>query len=120
MKVLITGSAGFIGSALALRLLERGDAVIGVDNLNDYYDVNLKKARLARNSAFDGYLDVRADIYSEDEKFVKSVVLRKGDVMTLINGAHGYEILEPHTQVLEIKNGPFLGPERDRRRIFTT
>ena len=48
MKVLITGAAGFIGSALALRLLERGDDVIGIDNLNDYYDVNLKKARLKR------------------------------------------------------------------------
>ena len=48
MKVLITGSAGFIGSALSLRFLARGDRVIGVDNLNDYYDVNLKKARLAR------------------------------------------------------------------------
>ena len=62
MKVLITGSAGFIGSALALRLLERGDEVVGIDNLNDYYDVDLKKARLERNSAFDGYLDERRDI----------------------------------------------------------
>ena len=46
MKVLVTGSAGFIGSALSLRLLQRGDQVIGLDNLNDYYDVNLKLARL--------------------------------------------------------------------------
>jgi len=48
MKVLVTGTAGFIGSTLALRLLERGDEVIGVDNVNDYYDVSLKEARLAR------------------------------------------------------------------------
>ncbi|WP_018878551.1 GDP-mannose 4,6-dehydratase, partial [Thioalkalivibrio sp. ALE28] len=48
MKVLITGAAGFIGSHLALRLLERGDTVIGVDNLNDYYDPGLKRARLDR------------------------------------------------------------------------
>ncbi len=48
MTVLVTGVAGFIGSHLALRLLERGDEVVGVDNLNDYYDVNLKRARLAR------------------------------------------------------------------------
>jgi UDP-glucuronate 4-epimerase len=47
MKVLVTGAAGFIGSAAAGRLLSRGDEVIGLDNLNDYYDVNLKKARLA-------------------------------------------------------------------------
>lgn len=62
MKVLITGSAGFIGSALSLRLLERGDQVIGVDNLNDYYDVELKKARLARTIDHPGYTDVRIDI----------------------------------------------------------
>ena len=48
MKILLTGAAGFIGMHTALRLLERGDEVIGVDNLNDYYDVNLKNARLAR------------------------------------------------------------------------
>ena len=62
MKVLITGAAGFIGSALALRLLERGDQVIGVDNLNDYYDVSLKEARLARTLAHAGFVDMRADI----------------------------------------------------------
>jgi UDP-glucuronate 4-epimerase len=46
MKVLLTGVAGFIGHAVCLRLLERGDTVVGVDNLNDYYDVSLKQARL--------------------------------------------------------------------------
>jgi len=54
--VLVTGAAGFIGAAVAQALLARGDAVIGVDNLNDYYDVTLKQARLARltpNKAFD-------------------------------------------------------------------
>jgi UDP-glucuronate 4-epimerase len=48
MKVMITGVAGFIGSTLALRLLARGDSVYGVDNMNDYYDVTLKEARLKR------------------------------------------------------------------------
>ncbi len=47
MKILVTGAAGFIGSTTARRLLARGDEVVGLDNLNDYYDVNLKKARLA-------------------------------------------------------------------------
>ena len=49
MKVLVTGSAGFIGSALCLRLLARGDYVIGLDNHNDYYDPRLKEERLARH-----------------------------------------------------------------------
>ncbi|MBK1721961.1 NAD-dependent epimerase [Thiocystis violacea] len=62
MKVLVTGSAGFIGSALSLRLLERGDTVIGVDNLNDYYDVRLKEARLARTQAHPAFKDQRVDI----------------------------------------------------------
>lgn len=62
MKVLVTGSAGFIGSALALRLLERGDEVIGIDNLTPYYDVRLKEARLERTRAFPGFTDLRLDI----------------------------------------------------------
>ncbi len=74
MKVLITGSAGFIGSAVSLRLLERGDQVIGVDNLNDYYDVNLKKARLARTLNHPGYTDVRIDIV--DTQAVKETFAR--------------------------------------------
>ena len=62
MKVLVTGAAGFIGAALALRLLERGDEVIGVDNLEPYYDVALKQARLERMRPFAGFHDVFADI----------------------------------------------------------
>lgn len=62
MKVLVTGSAGFIGSALSLRLLERGDEVIGIDNLDDYYDVELKKARLARTLEHAAYTDERIDL----------------------------------------------------------
>ncbi len=62
MKVLVTGTAGFIGNHLALRLLDRGDEVVGVDNLNDYYDVNIKKARLARVTSYDGFTDIRANL----------------------------------------------------------
>ncbi len=62
MKIMVTGTAGFIGNHLALRLLERGDEVIGIDNLNDYYDVTLKLSRLARIQDHPGYTDVRLDI----------------------------------------------------------
>ena len=67
MKVLITGSAGFIGSALSLKLLERGDEVIGVDNLNDYYDVTLKEARLRRNSEFSAYTHYRCSLENREQ-----------------------------------------------------
>ncbi len=62
MKVLVTGTAGFIGSHVALKLLERGDEVIGFDNLSDYYDVNLKKARLARFMDHRNYTHIQADL----------------------------------------------------------
>ncbi|MFC4526781.1 NAD-dependent epimerase [Dyella halodurans] len=62
MKVLVTGTAGFIGSYVAERLLDRGDEVVGLDNLNDYYDVSLKKARLARFVDRPGYTHIHADL----------------------------------------------------------
>lgn len=62
MRVLITGTAGFIGSHVAQSLLARGDEVIGFDNLNDYYDPALKHARLARLQAIAGYTHVTADL----------------------------------------------------------
>ena len=62
MKVLVTGAAGFIGSTLSLRLLERGDEVIGIDNHNDYYDPALKEARLARQIDHPNYTHIRIDL----------------------------------------------------------
>ena len=66
MNILVTGAAGFIGSALSLRLLARGDRVVGLDNLNDYYDVSLKEARLARLRADAGFEFEKADIADRD------------------------------------------------------
>ncbi|MCH8500050.1 MAG: NAD-dependent epimerase [Marinobacter sp.] len=62
MKILVTGTAGFIGFHLAQRLLARGDEVIGVDNLNDYYDVSLKEARLAQLTPHPAFTEARIDI----------------------------------------------------------
>jgi UDP-glucuronate 4-epimerase len=62
MKILLTGAAGFIGSTAALRLLARGDEVVGLDNLNDYYDVQLKLDRLARLTPHEGFRFVKLDV----------------------------------------------------------
>jgi UDP-glucuronate 4-epimerase len=62
MKVLVTGAAGFIGSSLILRLLDRGDIVIGIDNHNDYYDPAIKEARLARYAFHTNYTHLRIDL----------------------------------------------------------
>ena len=100
MKVLITGSAGFIGSALGLQLLQRGDEVIGIDNLNDYYDVSLKQARLQRTVDFDGYTDVRLDM--EDREGVAEV-FRKHQPQRVVNLAAQagvrYSLINPHAYV---------------------
>ena len=71
MKILITGSAGFIGSELSLRLLERGDEVIGIDNLDEYYDVGLKQARLERTAAYEGFTDKRVSL--EDREAIADI-----------------------------------------------
>ena len=65
MHVLITGGAGFIGSALAQRLLDRGDRVTAIDNLNDYYEVSLKEARLKRLAGRDGFNFIKMDLVDE-------------------------------------------------------
>jgi UDP-glucuronate 4-epimerase len=100
MKVLITGSAGFIGSALALRLMDRGDEVIGIDNLNDYYDVELKKARLARTTDYAAYTDVRVDL--EDRESIAET-FRKYQPQRVVNLAAQagvrYSLENPHAYV---------------------
>jgi len=65
MKVLVTGAAGFIGSALSIILLDRGDTVVGIDNHNDYYDPDLKEARIARHIDHHNYTHIRDDIENQ-------------------------------------------------------
>ena len=66
MRVLVTGSAGFIGSTVSHRLLDRGDKVVGLDNYNDYYKVSLKEARGQRLLVRAGYSEIRASVEDRD------------------------------------------------------
>jgi len=63
MKILITGTAGFIANHVAILLLERGDEVIGIDNVNDYYDTTLKEMRLRRLKGYSGFTEIRVGIH---------------------------------------------------------
>ena len=71
MKILVTGSAGFIGSALSIKLLDRGDSVIGIDNHNNYYDPALKESRLSRHINHKNYNHINMDI--EDQNAVEEL-----------------------------------------------
>lgn len=97
---MVTGAAGFIGSNLSLRLLERGDEVIGIDNLNDYYDVELKKARLERTSAYDGFTDIRVSL---EDKEAMDQVFREHQPQRVVNLAAQagvrYSLINPHSYI---------------------
>ena len=100
MKILVTGAAGFIGMTTTLRLLARGDEVVGIDNLNDYYAVSLKEARLARLQAQPGFrfdpLDL-ADRTGMADCFAKE----KFDAVIHLGAQAGvrYSIQNPHAYV---------------------
>lgn len=100
MKILVTGTAGFIGSTLAIKLLERGDEVIGVDNLNDYYDVSLKEARLARCQSFDNFTDVRLSI---EDKEGMAALFEQHQPQRVVNLAAQagvrYSLINPHAYI---------------------
>lgn len=60
---------------------------------------------------------IRANIYDLKDTFLTTIVVGEGDIIVLLRGGHGYDILEDGTQVLEVKNGPYVGADRDRRRL---
>lgn len=100
MNIMITGAAGFIGSALAIRLLQRGDAVHGVDNLNDYYDPTLKQARLARAQEYEQFSFDRLDI-ADREAMERLFLEHKFDAVVNLAAQAGvrYSIENPHSYV---------------------
>jgi len=83
MSILITGAAGFIGFHVTKALLDRGDRVVGIDNLNDYYDVRLKEARLALLSAYPGFVFAELDVADRDGVF--ALVERHKDLRSVIH-----------------------------------
>ena len=83
MSILVTGAAGFIGFHVAKRLLQRGERLVGVDNLNDYYEVRLKEARLAQLQAFPGFSFAKLDIADRDGVF--ALVERHKDLRSIIH-----------------------------------
>jgi len=79
MKVLVTGSTGFIGSALSIRLLDRGDTIIGIDNHSDYSDPALKEARLERHSDHPNYTHIRMNL--EGREAIVKLFLKMSSLM---------------------------------------
>jgi len=100
MRILVTGTAGFIGSHLAHKLLDRGDEIIGIDNVNDYYDVSLKEARLARLRARPGFTEVRSALEEREKLFAVFARHRPERVVNLAAQAGvRYSLENPHAYI---------------------
>jgi UDP-glucuronate 4-epimerase len=100
LKILVTGVAGFIGSTLSIKLLERGDEVIGIDNLNDYYDVNLKLARLERLKNFTNFKFIKCEI--ADREAMTSLFAQEQFQRVMHLAAQAgvrYSITNPHAYI---------------------
>jgi UDP-glucuronate 4-epimerase len=100
MKLLVTGAAGFIGYFTSRRLLERGDEVVGLDNLNDYYDVTLKRARLAQLDGQRGFRFVKLDL--SDSAGVAQLFAREKFQRVVHLGAQAgvrHSLKDPHSYI---------------------
>jgi len=100
MRILVTGTAGFIGSTVAHRLLDQGHEVIGLDEVNDYYDVNLKLARLARLTPRTGFTEARIRLQDRDAMERLFADFRPQRVIHLAAQAGvRYSLTHPHAYV---------------------
>src|SRR4051794_21772461 len=117
VKVLVTGAAGFIGSHVALALLARGDTVVGLDNLNDYYDVRLKAARLERLRKSPGFGFHRADV--SDKEAIAAVVAANQDIAGIVHLAAQagvrHSLVDPYAYVQANVMGHLVVLEAARR-----
>jgi UDP-glucuronate 4-epimerase len=100
MRILVTGAAGFIGMFVSQKLLARGDEVVGLDNLNEYYDVNLKKARLARLERQPGFRFVKLDLA---DRFGMEALFETGGFTRVVHLAAQagvrYSLTNPHAYI---------------------
>jgi UDP-glucuronate 4-epimerase len=117
MSILLSGAAGFIGYHVAKALLERGDRVIGLDNLNDYYDVRLKEARLAELRAFSGFSFAKLDMADRDG--VLAITRRHKELRSVIHLAAQagvrYSLENPYAYVDANVNGTLVVLEAARQ-----
>ena len=100
MKILVTGAAGFIGMTASLRLLARGDEVVGLDNLNDYYDVSLKQSRLDRLTPHPNFRFYKGDV-ADREGIDKLFLTEKFDRVIHLAAQAGvrYSLQNPHAYI---------------------
>ncbi len=100
MKILVTGAAGFIGMHTSLRLIDRGDVVVGIDNLNNYYDVSLKEARLAKLQTSENFIFYSENIEDKD-KITNIFKKEKPDFVIHLAAQAGvrYSLENPHAYV---------------------
>ena len=117
MSILVTGAAGFIGFHVAKALLERGERVVGIDNLNDYYDVRLKEARLAELRGFPGFSFAKLDVADRDG--VLALVERHKDLRSIIHLAAQagvrYSLENPYAYIDANVTGTLVMLEAARR-----
>src|SRR5690349_14189626 len=117
MTILVTGAAGFIGFHVAKRLLGAGETVVGIDNLNDYYSVALKEARLAQLQAQKQFIFHCADI--ADREAIPAIFARHADITGIIHLAAQagvrYSLINPYAYVESNVMGHLVLLEAARR-----